>query len=341
MDYIGHICPVCNKRFHADDDVVVCPECGTPHHRDCYEQLGHCANVERHAQGYDYMEEEHELPKAKQCPSCGKENDENSFFCKYCGSPLTGNQPRQNTADTQPQFKNNIPFGMGSIHLSEDDQDENGQPVPFLDPLAGVPNDQDFGDGVTAGEAAKYVKQNTPYFMHVFSNISATNRSRFNFSAALLTSGYLLYRKMYRIGAALFALQVALFSVILYFMIVYRSVYENFYNSVTGNSQDYMSMADNYSKYLLQQSSTDLMILYLPIFILMVFFVIKIVVGACFNRLYFKHCKQQITQIKRQADGADNPDTLLQTKGGVNAALGASIITTAMIIYFFTRILII
>lgn len=30
MDYIGFRCPVCDKNFHADDDVVVCPVCGTP-----------------------------------------------------------------------------------------------------------------------------------------------------------------------------------------------------------------------------------------------------------------------------------------------------------------------
>ena len=91
MDYIGNKCPVCQKYFHADDDVVVCPECGTPHHRECYEQTGHCANERLHAQGYDYQaEHENESSEnVKLCPACGKENDKESFFRKYCGSPLT------------------------------------------------------------------------------------------------------------------------------------------------------------------------------------------------------------------------------------------------------------
>ncbi len=32
----GYICPVCMKKFTETDDIAVCPECGTPHHRECY-----------------------------------------------------------------------------------------------------------------------------------------------------------------------------------------------------------------------------------------------------------------------------------------------------------------
>ena len=84
--------------------------------------------------------------------------------------------------------------------------------MPFMDPLAGVPADTDFGDGVTAGETAKYVKQNTPYFIRVFNNIKTMNKSKFNFAAALFTGGYLLYRKMYKLGALFAFIQLALIS---------------------------------------------------------------------------------------------------------------------------------
>ena len=48
MKYINYKCPVCNNQFTEDDDVVVCPECGTPHHRECYIQNGNCANADKH-----------------------------------------------------------------------------------------------------------------------------------------------------------------------------------------------------------------------------------------------------------------------------------------------------
>ena len=48
MKYKNYKCPVCNNQFTEDDDVVVCPECGTPHHRECYIQNGNCANADKH-----------------------------------------------------------------------------------------------------------------------------------------------------------------------------------------------------------------------------------------------------------------------------------------------------
>ena len=42
MNYKGVSCPVCGQEFKEGDDIVVCPECGAPHHRSCYKQLGNC-----------------------------------------------------------------------------------------------------------------------------------------------------------------------------------------------------------------------------------------------------------------------------------------------------------
>jgi len=335
MDYIGNKCPVCDKRFHADDDIVVCPECGTPHHRECYEQIGHCFNEARHSEGYDYAEDNtQQNTKVKICPSCGRENNADNFFCGSCGTPLSPDSPPQQNAQQQSAGQTQgFPFGMNFGTSGED--------MPFLDPLGGVPNDTDLGEGVTAGEAAKYVKQNTPYFIRVFSNIRNFNKSKFNFSAALFTSGYLMYRKLYKVGAALFTLQLALFAVIMYFSIAYNSLYQQFSSSVYDTAMDYTEMVENYTKFTEGASATDLMVLYLPAIILAVYIVIKIVAGMCFNRLYFNYCREQIKKIKSGGTSGENPETLLQTKGGVNTALASSVIASAMIIYIFTNVFII
>ena len=47
-------CPVCDKFFTDNDDIVICPDCGTPHHRECYNSLGHCANSDKHSEGFEY-----------------------------------------------------------------------------------------------------------------------------------------------------------------------------------------------------------------------------------------------------------------------------------------------
>ena len=48
MEFTQYNCPVCDRKFESADDIVVCPECGTPHHRDCYDELGHCFYEDRH-----------------------------------------------------------------------------------------------------------------------------------------------------------------------------------------------------------------------------------------------------------------------------------------------------
>lgn len=318
MDFIGNKCPVCQKYFHADDDIVVCPECGTPHHRECYEQTGHCCNEHRHAQGYDYAEsEEAAQHQGKKCPSCGKSNPENAFFCNFCGSSLTQQQNAQSAQQN--------PVG---------DQNANGQAgspffVNVLDPLGGVPADTDLGDGVTAGEAAKYVKQNPPYFVRVFSNIKNFNKSKFSFAAAIFPGGYMLYRKMYKLGALFTLLHFALeiFQTYLYLYIMNTDTMKNTSDMISS----LMSFTD--------ASISNVSILYLYEMIFGAIIALRIVIGICFNRMYFKHCKKQIVSIKENAGESENPDTLLQTKGGVNMPLAASIYTAYLIIMYLPSLL--
>ncbi|MDR1755317.1 MAG: hypothetical protein LBR74_10565 [Eubacterium sp.] len=50
--YSGIKSPCCDKEFSDGDDIVVCPQCGTPHHRDCYAAKGECVNRRLHEIGY-------------------------------------------------------------------------------------------------------------------------------------------------------------------------------------------------------------------------------------------------------------------------------------------------
>lgn len=322
MDFIGNKCPVCDQYFHSDDDVVVCPECGTPHHRACYEELGHCVNEALHAEGYDFSQSEdnNDNRDVVICKSCGKENDKYQFFCKYCSAPLQQEERRQTDNDTQQQ-----PFGNGV----------NGMPynMPFLDPLGGVPADTDLGDDVTAGEAAKYVKQNTPYFVRIFNNIKAFNKSKFNFSAALFSGGYLLYRKMYKLGAIIFALEVVIYAAMMYTVIACRDLYQNFMNAYSGG----MNKA---TEFLSGLEFKDSLMLYIPAISYIILIALMIIVGANFNRMYMRHCKAEIIKIKLNAKDGENPETLLQTKGGVNTPLAISLLITAIIIRYIPTILV-
>ena len=324
MDFLGNKCPVCDKYFHSDEEIVVCPECGTPHHRECYEALGHCKNEELHAEGYDYSEAHQEKKeRVITCPSCGKDNDDASFFCKYCGSPLSREDDRNNADGTAQPGQNagygqNAGFGQGAPGA-----------FPFMDPMAGVPADADLGDGVTAGEAAKYVKQNTPYFIRIFSNIKDFNRSKFNFAAALFSGGYMLYRKMYKVGAIITAIQLAIMLLSTFVRIQYASFYTEFATQYLN-----ASTTTQFLEYFSRLASADMFILYLPSILSFIQLVMMIVIGATFNRMYMKHCKREIIKIKETAAEDENPDTLLQTKGGVNMPLAVSLLVTNLIINY-------
>ena len=313
MDFLGNQCPVCKKYFHADDDIVVCPECGTPHHRECYEAIGHCANEQRHAEDYDYAEDDENVnSNVVICRSCGKENEKDAFFCKYCAAPLS---------------KEDQVHGSGASPAGNPGQQMNGGfAYPFMDPMAGVPGDTDMGDDVTAGEIAKYVKQNTPYFVRVFNNIKSFNRSRFSFVGAIFGGGYLLYRKMYKIGTLLTLLQAAM--MIISAVVQRSAVYTDFWNRYTALS------VSGLLDYTSQLEGGDRFIFLLPFIISAVNLVMHIVIGAVVNRLYFKHCRLQIVKIKATAGEKENPDILLQTKGGVNMPLAVSLLAANIIITY-------
>ena len=51
--YYGCPCEGCGKPLTLQDDIVVCPDCGAPYHRDCYEKLGRCIHAPAHAAGYE------------------------------------------------------------------------------------------------------------------------------------------------------------------------------------------------------------------------------------------------------------------------------------------------
>ncbi|MFO7947073.1 MAG: RING finger protein [Armatimonadota bacterium] len=41
-DEVGKTCPFCRFPIKPGEDIVVCPECGVPHHADCWEENGGC-----------------------------------------------------------------------------------------------------------------------------------------------------------------------------------------------------------------------------------------------------------------------------------------------------------
>lgn len=195
--YEGQSCPVCGKHFAENDDVVACPQCGCPHHRDCWKQEGHCHFSADHGTERQWAVREPQ-PKAKKepprpqgeslfCPHCGKQNPEFAEFCAHCGRELETED--WTTASTPPH----------AAHFGQYTPPFGGYTPPFsataVDPLGGVPRDEEIS-GFRAEQLAELVGNNAAYYLPRFRKMSRDgSKISWNWAAFLIPCNWLLYRK--------------------------------------------------------------------------------------------------------------------------------------------------
>ena len=180
-------CVRCKAYLFEEDDVVYCPICGAPHHRECYGALQHCALEELHGTENQYSKEkilevkqqiiekekgreknQHSASSRKSlCRVCGEEIDSFSCRCDKCGAPNMS--------------------GIGNY--------------ANFDFLGGVPADYIIEDGVTANEAKKLVLTNTHRYIPKFATLNHKNKISWNWMAFLFPAAWMFSRKMFKNGA--------------------------------------------------------------------------------------------------------------------------------------------
>ncbi|MCH5202638.1 MAG: DUF2628 domain-containing protein [Oscillospiraceae bacterium] len=342
MDFIGYSCPVCDKNFHADDDIVVCPVCGTPHHRDCYEKNGECINADKHSQGYNFetdADEKSAPDGAIKCKQCGHLNPEGCFFCSQCRAPLE-NRQNANTYQGGSPFGGapfgGTPFGGGNPNGGNPFGGNMGgfNTVQF-DPMAGVSPDAEFDEGAKAGEVAKYVKQNTTYFMQVFNKIKNFGKSKFSFAGLFFGGGYLLYRKQYVIGTIITVIMAAclIFSTYGNFTVL-NNILNDIYSDTSIKLTSYTQLFSLVGEKINLLDMQSYVIVMATFVCEIIFYGLYLFCGFNANRLYYKHCCKQVNKIKTNATSDTESDNQLQTKGGVNTALGFSLLAVLLLINF-------
>ncbi len=177
-------CPICGKPL-KDGDVEVCPECGAPYHRSCWQEEGCCVFPELHQQGREWEPPVREAPHPPGfvCSRCGTVNPHQGLFCQTCG-----NQLREGPVPS--------PFpAMGGIPLN-----------PYTTPFGGLSPEEEI-DGIPAQDLAVFVSQNSHYFLPLFKRLSTMRARMINWAAFLFGGGYYLYRKMYGLGLAALLIQ--------------------------------------------------------------------------------------------------------------------------------------
>ena len=173
--YTGNHCPVCEQAFTDTDDIVVCPDCGTPYHRDCWKKVGACMHRSEHAAGFEWRPEiGPEAVKAAHeatCPNCGTRNTPGAARCSHCGCPL----PRSE-ADSADAAK---PEDQVPIYARDPSAVNNRSAAPgphietySADREGGIYRreigPEDTIDGIKAKDWAAYVGRSPMYYLMQF-----------------------------------------------------------------------------------------------------------------------------------------------------------------------------
>lgn len=291
--YEGAVCPVCGQAFTQADDVVVCPSCGTPHHRGCWMRAGQCANVEKHAAGFTWQEapqRPEESPKQPEpgvvCPRCAAASPQDTLFCPRCGQPL-GAHPAGGSMPGDP-------YAQGCRVIGD---------VPPGETI----------DGIPAAEVAAYVRTGTQSYVPKFFHMDRTkSKASWNWAAFIFSPFWFFYRKLYAAGAVVTSLLLAL------------SV------AFAGPAQKYLNAVLQLNEAMQQQSQTAVdaalaalqgalpaAALFLGLQLVMHF-----VCALVANRLYFKKMMGDLHALREQTLAPADIQLQLLRRGGASLLFG-------------------
>ncbi len=185
MIYKNKFCPVCSVEFNAEDDIVVCPECGTPHHRDCWNSVGHCMNINLHGGNSDISSTYTSENKQEEASEAERVEAENVTE-QYAGDKKSEGYEKQ--------------FGPILIRKEYTENSEQSAPQSFL--IEGRPS--------VLYDIA--VRKNQRYYIPQFLTISTvkSKMASWNFCAFILPLSWSLYRKMYKLAALIFAIYMVI-----------------------------------------------------------------------------------------------------------------------------------
>lgn len=314
MDFTKYKCAVCNKDFNKDDDIVVCPDCGTPHHRECWKQVGECINSFKHN-----SKEPVEILKAEAEPE--KTDAEKGVF----NGEFQG--------ETIPENKN--------LPLNEQDVRN------FLNELRtdGIKPDTEICDGCTVSEYEAVVGKNLNSYIPNFMFEAKTKKgARWNIPAFFVPFAWSVYRKMYGFAAIILAVYIAVFGIISYpilsntelmeqSQICFEKDPEFMYDVYNYLATEEGSLTPEQTKFvdLLSKSSLPKA---LSITISLAEYVLRIVYAMFANHLYFKRCTEKIKKAKSIGIPKEQLNSYLHRKYATKTIVVAAVIGIFELWYF-------
>ena len=137
--YNGILCEHCKKAFTNDDDIVVCPVCGAPHHRECYVQNGNCANADKHGTNepieVEFVDVEEPIEEEANFSQTEEDTNEKEYISRDISSVLFGKNKLCEKISPKKTIEGALGGEIGVILLNNSKNDylvEDGQKIAQL-----------------------------------------------------------------------------------------------------------------------------------------------------------------------------------------------------------------
>lgn len=174
MFYDKANCDGCGIPLHDGEDVVVCPVCGTPQHRACYEKENKCVNEQLHESGFVWENPNKPEPEVQEPARV------------------------QETPESSPELGPPVGMPMPALDVN-----------PIFYERAGIDPEAEF-DGIRAREAVSYTQVSAKRYVRKFSRTDGKkNFISWNWGAFFLSPAWFFYRKLYKVGFVFLGLIVA------------------------------------------------------------------------------------------------------------------------------------
>ena len=282
MDYKNEICNGCNQPINDNDDIVVCPVCGTPQHRSCWQENSDCVNSNLHDEGFTWKKsipDEPEIPK----------------------EPSVEHQEESHT--TQPPVFTQLA------------QEAQNLESAFLRDQA-IYKEEEI-DGIKVTDAAYYLQSGAHRYIKRYRR---KKKVTWNWGAFFFSPAWFFYRKLYKFGAVFLAAVVAInlfsYSFAKSIAIQLEDVY-TVMEEVISTEGDSLSASENLMQNKDFINNYMSMLKNFGIYLLITGIIPNTVAALIADYLVKKKTKEDIQAAKDASDDLQMQRSLMISKGGV------------------------
>ncbi len=346
MKYTGNLCQGCNRPFEDGDDVVVCPECGTPQHRECYEKENRCVCAHMHGDGYTWkgtVKNEAPFPAEKKetasCPNCGYDNPVGTPVCKQCGMKFT--LFGMNVVDAMHQEKKRAvnpnrdipdyeaPFSLGTGEAFEEKPSAESTPSAtdvqqkLIDVLSGNTENKkadsdrlnlggpfpisDEIDGVMTNNIGNFIGSNAMNYIAKFKKMQRGKKLSFNFAAFFFGPYWFFYRKLYKAGIVVMTVLLAMSILATPYIYQMIDVYDKFLPMLQGEAMTEAQFSEFYGEFVTA--------VYPMVFYSVATLIVQLICGFMANFMYKKHVISRVKEIERLPNKASAMSYIVKNGG--------------------------